>query len=139
MNQWWLLFCVALLGGTFYLGYHNGADSVKVACDKHDAQQQQQTIQAEKHVTSQIQTQGNITNEEVYALIKDAHSIDGLYTSAGLPAIARTTGDSVRPLPSATRGVQTSKKFKLTPKQCDEEEAKLQHCWSWANHQAAIK
>ena len=138
MNQWWLLAFLALLGGTFFLGDRYGTNASKVACDKIESAEQKTTIAAEQHVIGQVTTQGQINQNAETEYAKDSTSIDGVYYPSGVRA-GNPAGNSVRSVSTSACGTQTSKVYKLTPEQCDKEEAKCNVLWNWAQHQAAVK
>jgi hypothetical protein len=139
MNQWWILFCIGILAATGFTGERFGEDRVKVQCDKHDEAQQEVTIAAQKHVITEVQTQGQITQEAENAYHTGITAIDGMYAATGVQSHGDATSAGVRPVPATACGTQTSRKYRLTPKQCDEEEAKCNALWNWAEQQAAVK
>lgn len=129
MNQYWIVAFVILLAGTGFFGYRYGVTSTEVGCQKHEEEQQQ-------HVIGQMQAQTQVTQEIQNAYHTGISSIDALYATAG---VQPTANGNVRSIPSAACGTQTSKKYKLTPKQCDDEEYKCNALWNWAQQQSAIK
>ncbi len=138
MNQYWIIAFVTLLVGVFLTGERYGADRMAVQCDKREEAQQQVTIAAQQHVIGQVETQSKITQESENAYHTGITAIDALYTTAGVQQTP-PTGNNLRTVPSATCGTQTSRKYRLTLKQCDEEEAKSNALWNWAQNQAAVK
>ncbi len=139
MNEWWILLCIAILAAVGVGSYHFGEDHVTIACDKHDEAQQQVTIAAQTHVIGEIGTQGNITQESENAYHSKLTSIDSNYVNSSVQQNPATTGTSMRAIPNTACGVQATKVYKLTPLQCDHEEAKANALWNWANKQAAVK
>jgi hypothetical protein len=138
MNQWWILFCLGILAAVGFTGERYGENRVRVQCDKHDEAQQQVTIDAQQHVIKQVQTQGQITQEVENAYHTGITAIDSLYATARVqPKASASAG--VRSVPAAACGTQTSRKYRLTLKQCDEEEAKCNALWNWAQQQSAVK
>ena len=129
MNQYWLIAFIALLGGVGFFGYHAGVTSAEVKCQRQIEVQQQ-------HVIGQLETQTQITNGVSNAYHTGITAIDNLYATA---SVQPKTNGAVRPVPAATCGTQTSKRYKLTPKQCDMEEAKCNALWNWAQQQSQVK
>lgn len=138
MNQYWLVALIVLLCSIGLFGYHAGVTSAEVKCDKHDAAEAQTTINAQQHVITETETQNQISQGAENAYHTGINSIDSLYTDS-VPTAPAAAGDGVRRVSTAACGTQTSKKYKLTPQQCDEEEAKCNALWNWAQSQAAVK
>lgn len=139
MNQWWILATLALLAGVFFVGDRYGRDAVTVVCDKQQSAEQQGTIAAQTHVIGEIKTQGNITQETSNAYHTNISAIDTMYAVPSMYPIQTATGTGVRSVPIPACGIQTSKKYKLTPQQCDIEEEKSNALWNWTQQQAAVK
>ncbi len=139
MNQWWFLGFIAFTLGIALAGEKYGENKIKVACEKQDEAQQQNTIMAQQHVISQIGVQDNISKGETNAYQSSLNAITILYHDVRLPAPANATGTNLRTVPAAAGGTQTSKRYRLTPQQCDQEEAKCNALWNWAQQQSAVK
>lgn len=95
--------------------------------------------EAAQHVTKEVETQGDITQEALNDNAKKSTTIDNAYSSDGM----QPSGDMppVRSTPNGTRPMQRvrSKVYGLTFQQCDLEQAKANSLWNWANQQAAVK
>ena len=142
MNQYWaagllgfyLLSCIAC--GVLGIKYESA--KCKSADEKHDLAQAQNTVAAEAKVVSVVQTQGTITREASNEYAKSSAAVNSAYavsvqqpahsTVNGVPAVCRTPGRAKTP--------RVSKVYKLTPQQCDMEEAKFNALWNWSNRQA---
>jgi hypothetical protein len=112
---------------------------------QHDLAQTQITVAAQQHVITTIQKQTEINEVTAHAYQSSISSIDDLYAS-GLQPTPVSTSHGLRSLPASTGGASTaicsettSKKYKLTPKQCDLEEEKFNLLWNTWNAQAALK
>lgn len=135
----WLGVALVILTGVFILGLRYGSDHETVACDKVQAVQSQEAIQQTKHVIGQIETQGQVTQTAETNYEKDHANINSIY-GPSLPVNTPTpTADGMHALSKAACPARTSKKFKLTPQQCDDEEAKCTELWKWAQGQAGVK
>jgi hypothetical protein len=126
MNQWWLLFCLVILMAVGFVGYRYGADSTEVSCQKQ--------VEAEQaHVIGQIETQNQITQGVSNAYHTGISAIDNLYGVQQLP------GGIKRTISTPACGTQASKKYKLTPQECDDEEFKCIALWNWTQQQGDVK
>jgi len=129
VNQYWIIAFVLLLAGVGYFGYRSGENAVEVTCQKHEEAQQQ-------HVIGQLETQTQITNGVENAYHTGITAIDNLYSTA---RVQPAGNGNVRAVPATACGTQTSKRYKLTPKQCDMEEAKCNALWNWTQQQSQVK
>ncbi len=138
MNQYWALFCLLLLAAAGFGGERYGENRITVKCDKHDEAQQQVTITAQQHVIGEVKTQETINQGAENAFQKNVDTIGALYDS-GVPSNPAATGPGMCAIPAAASRPQTSRKYKLTLKQCDVEEAKFNALWNDWLAQAAVK
>lgn len=129
MNQYWIVAFLILLGSVGFFGYHAGVTATEVKYQRRDELQQQ-------HVIGQLETQTKITQGVSNAYHTGIASIDSLYATASLQP---TANGAMRAIPATACGTQTSKKYKLTFKQCDDEEFKCNALWNWAQQQSAVK
>ncbi len=140
-----LLAFIAWSGGMYYAGSKNETHICAAADSAHDLKQSQNTAAAEHHVTGEVQQQGNISQEASHAYANDTASIDAAYNASSVQRPADSTGNSMPAVRSSPAGACTnsviakSKIYKLTPQQCDQEEAKCNALWNWAQRQAAVK
>lgn len=135
----WIGVALFLLGTTGLIGFHFGKDSATVVCDKAQTRNDQAIIDQGNHVIGQLKTVGDITQTAEGNYEKDQNSIGALYAPS-VPIITPTPSVSaVRSLPKATCPPRTSKKYKLTPQQCDDEEAKCTELWNWAKSISVVK
>lgn len=90
--------------------------------------------ESSQHALGEIKTQGNISKEATNENEKSIIAIDAAYDS--MP-----TALSMSPISKSPAGTCTnlSKIYRLTPQQCDLEEAKANALWNWANQQAVVK
>lgn len=128
MNIYWIggLFASFVLwsGFIFYGGCQYESYKLGKADAEHDAEQAQVTISAQEHVIKQVQTQNTINQGVENAYNSGISSIDGLYAAPGMQSTPPATSNGVRPIAATSCGSnvtswQVTKKFKLTPKQCD--------------------
>ncbi len=144
MNKWWLLAFVLWSAGCFtsgfkYEGYRAGEAKAELQVD-----QQKVTISAEAGVIAKQQSAAVITQKESQNYEKNVSSIDDDYAdiTGGLYPANTSTGGRLRAATNPAAGVsanctKTSKKYGLTPRQCDTEEAKLLALWDWVAKQRA--
>ena len=126
MNQYWIVAFLIFIGMTDFFSYRYGVDSTEVKYQRQAEIQQQ-------HVIGQLENQSKITQGVSNAYHTGISAIDDLYR------VQPTIDGAMRPISAAACGTQTSKKYKLTFKQCDQEEAKCNALWVWANQQSAVK
>ena len=139
MNQYILIgVLVALLAGTFFLGDRYGHYSATVSCDKVQTVQAQAAIVQQAKVISAEKSQSDISQQAENDYENNINAINNLYPDR-MPDEAIATAGNVRTISKSTCGTQTSKEYKLTLKQCDEEEAKANALWKWARDQASVK
>lgn len=140
MNKYWIIAFIiwsagCFTGGLKYEGYKAGEAKAELQVD-----QQKVTINAEAGVIAKQQNAAVITQTESQNYEKNVASIDDDYANGLYPPSA-STGDSVRAAAHSAARVsadcpKTSKKYKLTARQCDIEEAKLLALWDWMAQQA---
>jgi hypothetical protein len=128
MNQYWIVAFLILLSGVGFFGYRAGATSAEVSCQRQVEEQQQ-------HVIGQMETQAKITQGVQNAYHTGIAAIDNLYSTASVQSKA---DGAVRSIPAAACRTQTSKRYKLTFKQCDDEEFKCNALWNWAQQQSNV-
>lgn len=138
MNQWWIIFCLGVLTVAGFTGERYGENRIKVQCDKHDEAQQQVTIAAQNHVINEVKNQNQITQGAENDYQQNITAITGLY-SHGLQPDAAAASASMRAISGTACSAQASKRYKLTPQKCDDEEAKCNVLWNWAQRQSKIK
>ena len=142
MTPAWIVSLVVLLSIVGLGGYRFGADSTEVTCQKHDEAQQQVTILAQKHVITEVQTQGKITEGAEHEYDSDTAAISTLYGDSGVQPDPAATVKHLPAIPNpACRALppQNSRKFGLTPQACDIEEQKLISLWGWIKAQQAVQ
>ena len=140
MNQVWIIFSLLLLASTGFIGERYGENRIKVQCDKHDAAQQQVTIAAENNVIAKQKQSEATTVQTAQSYEKTVDRInvdddDGVQPS-GTPASGSMSAIPIPAARTCPAAVTASKTYKLTLKQCDIEEAKLQHLWAWYAEQS---
>ena len=141
-----LAFYIASCALCFHMGDKYETADCTAADNAHDLVQSQNTVAAEKKVISIVQTQGNISQETSNAYAKTSADIISMYASVGVPVPTNSPINGMSTIRS-TAGrtgpdsckATTSKKYKLTPEQCDQEEAKCNELWNWADEQAHVK
>lgn len=131
---------LAWSGAMYYAGRENESHICTAADNAHDLAESQNTVAAEKKVTAVVETQGSISREASKDYAKSVSDIGTAYSSGvqstpagpinSLPATSKTAGGTCS---------NHSKVYKMTPQQCDQEEAKCNALWNWANQQAAVK
>lgn len=130
--------------GCVYAGYKYETASCTASDEKHDLAQAQNTTAAIQAVVVDVKKQSDITQEASNDYAKNLITIDGVYANS-VQQSPNGPINSVSTIRSAASGVcpdnstAKSKVYKLTPKQCDDEEAKCNSLWNWANQQAAVK
>ena len=120
---------VVYSGCLAYAGYRYESEKCKAA-------DEQATIAAYQHKDEVTTKQTAITTSEESTYEKDSNAIGTLY-AVSLPVSPKPNLSLVANPPNGT--CPSSKRYKLTPKQCDTEEAKLKALWTWSNQQAAVK
>lgn len=138
MNQAWTIFCLILAAALFFGGYEVRGWRDGVATAKYDEAQQQVTIAAEQHVIKQTETQNTINQKAESGYEKDFTTIGAMYDSSVQPTPPAASA-SVRPVSPAACGITASRRYHLTLKQCDLEEAKFNALWNAWVAQAAVK
>jgi hypothetical protein len=143
MNLYWvggiLLFYVASCGTCYYIGSSGAHDADKAAQEAVD-------LKASEHVTQVTHEQETTTEGITNAHRTGIQAIDNLYATAPAYVGVQPAGQHDMPsLATATSGTgtavcqTTSKKYKLTFKQCDSEELGYNLLWNDWQQQAAIK
>jgi hypothetical protein len=134
---------IAWSGGMYYAGSRNETHICAAADSAHDLKESQNTLAAQTHVTGEVQQQANISQEASHAYANDTATIDDAYSVQRSSTIPTGSLPAVRGTPSGTGpdscNTAKSKIYKLTPQQCDQEEAKANELWNWANRQAGVK
>lgn len=87
-----------------------------------------------EHALGEVKTQETISTEATNDYEKSIPAIDAAYDSLSAP-----NNMSSIPKPPAGACTTRSKVYKLTPIQCDLEEAKCNALWNWAQSQAKVK
>lgn len=135
----WIGVALFLLGAAGFMGFHFGKDSATVVCDKAQTKNDQAVIDQGNHVIGQLKTQGQDTQQAELNYEDLTNAINALYAPS-MPSNTPTVGaNPLRPVPKATCPSRASKKYKLTPQQCDDEEAKCTELWKWAESISAVK
>lgn len=141
MTPAWIVALLVLLMAIGTAGYRFGADATKIACDRHDEAQQQVTIAAEKGVIVKERAAGTITQNTETDYGKNIAVIEHDYDAGLVQSDPPATGVNLSPVPNPacrTSAPKNSRKFSLTPQQCDIEEQKLISLWGWIRAQAAV-
>ena len=134
-----------LLATVGVIGEQYGENRVTVKCDQHDEAQQQVTIGALGHEVKQLSKQEIINEGAENAFEKNNTDIGAMYINPSLQQPIIATSNHSNPVAATTTGIKApvcevrSKKYKLTFKQCDAEEAKSNALWNAWIEQAAIK
>ena len=136
---------LAWSGAMYYEGKTSETHICGEADAKHDLAQTQGTVAAQQHVIGTIQQQNSINEGISHAYQIGIFAIDDLYSTASVQPAPIATGNDLRTIPGTSTGTrpivcaQTSRKYKLTPKQCDMEEEGYNQLWNAWNAQAALK
>lgn len=139
-----LAFYIASCAMCGYLGYKYETADCTAADNAHDLAQSQNTVAAEKKVTSVVQKQGIISQEASNEYTKSNANVVAAYTGGvqsppagpvnGMPSVRSASGGTC----TDSGHWAKTKVYKLTPQQCDQEEAKCNALWNWANQQASV-
>lgn len=136
MNLYWFGAFIAwsalmFTGGYKFESYRAGEASADLT-----VQQQAVIIAAQKNVVDKIQKAEAITSKTEGNYEKNISDIDSLY-SIGVQSSSHPASSSLPALSQPAIGACTCKtqSYKLTPKQCDIEEAKLISLWDWVQEQ----
>lgn len=128
------LFYIASCLGCVYAGYEYRDARCQAADNKALAEGTQ-------HALGEVEQQGTITREETNAFSKELTNIRNLYGITGVQP--EPANDRVPAVPQPAAGTcahnSATKVYHLTPQQCDQEEAKCNELWNWANRQAQVK
>ncbi len=129
---------IGLFGGGCILGYEYATYKAKSDREAQQIAQDNVTITAQNSVIKTQQKQTIITEKTNEAYHTGIAAIDAMYNVTGVQPIQTATSNNIRSVPNTTCGVQTTKVYKLTLKQCDMEEAKANALWNWTNQQAVL-
>jgi hypothetical protein len=149
MNKYWaaVVFFFYLFSclGSAWMGYKYEYEKCAAHDEAHDLAETKNTVAAEQKVVTVIQKQGTISQEASSDYAKQRAAVDSAYTGPAvvqqppnppvnnMPAVCRTPGRTAAPR------IQKSKVFGLTSEQCDDEEAKANALWNWAQRQAKAR
>lgn len=138
MNKFWdsaiaVALCASFIGGWETRGWKDGVTAAHL-----EEAQQQNTINAQNHVISVVEKQQTTTQGAENAYHIGIAAIDSLYINN--PAINRVPDNgATSPRPKAPICEKVSRKYHLTLKQCDEQEAGYIALWDDWIAQADIK